>query len=419
LPELPSLPKGPPTPPVSSRPTIGEAVVVSGLRAEAVRLGFSRLGIAVAGPPPFHAALGGWLSAGLAGVMTDWMTRHERLRQDPAAVLPGVRSIVMLATDYGVGGSPAAEPIPPGRGRVARYARGDDYHDLLRGKLNALAEWLEREVPGSKARGVADSAPLAERDFGRLAGLGWFGKNTMLIDPRAGSYFLLAALLTTVELPADLPITVDHCGTCTACLDACPTGAFPAPRVLDATRCISALTIEDHGDVSPSLRPGMGDWVFGCDICQEVCPWNRHAPGSTEPAFQPRGGDESLDLAGLLALDESGFRSRFRGSPILRAKRRGLLRSAAIALGNRPDPAALPSLARAAADSEPVVRAAVAWALGRWLAAGIEVGEVRAILEARRHAEADPGVRMELEPAAERQVSSMSSEGSRPGPSVK
>ncbi len=360
------------------------AALVAALRAEGVRLGFSRIGIAPAVPPPHHAAFQAWLAGGLAGAMRDWLARHEPLRADPAALLEGVRSVVVLATDYATGveagGGSSADGVPEGRGGVARYAWGDDYHDLLRARANALAAWLEARVE-CRTRGVVDSAPLAERDYGLLAGLGWIGKNTMLIDPRAGSYFFLTAILTDLELPADTPIEVDHCGTCTACLDACPTGAFVAPRVLDASRCISAITIEDHGPIPPLLRAGMGDWIFGCDICQEVCPWNRHAPGSTEPAFQPRGGEASLDLAELLRLDEAGFRRRFKGSPLLRAKRHGLARSAAIALGNRPDPAAFDALASALADAEPVVREAAAWALGRWIEAGVRATEAQAALQ--------------------------------------
>ena len=194
----------------------------------------------------------------------------------------------------------------------------------------------------------------------------------MLIDPSAGSFFFLSALLTDLVLPADQPLEIDHCGTCTACLDACPTGALPAPRVLDANRCISAITIEDHGPVPLDLRRGMGGWIFGCDICQEVCPWNRHAPVSEEPAFLPREGERTLSLVELLALDEVGFRQRFKGSPLLRAKRRGLLRSAAIAIGNlahsgQPLTAAVArSLETAMNDPEPVVRDAAAWALEQW-----------------------------------------------------
>ena len=370
--------------------------LASDLRAQALRLGFSRVGIAAAVAPPHHGAFQGWLAAGLAGVMQPWLERHEPLRRSLDAILPDARSVIMLATDHALGHGPAAEPLPPGHGRVARYARGDDYHDLLRGRLNTLAAWLEAAAPGHRARGVVDSAPLAERDFAWLAGLGWVGKNTMLIDPRAGSYFLLSALVTDVPLPADTPLASDHCGTCTACLDACPTQAFPSPGVLDANRCISAATIEDHGPLASSLRTGVGDWIFGCDVCQEVCPWNRHAPGSAEPAFQARGGEASLSLADLLGLDEGAFRARFRGAPILRAKRRGLLRSAAIALGNRPHPPAFAALAAALGDPEPVIRGAAAWALGRWIVADVMADEARGALEARIVVEADPDVRAEL-----------------------
>ena len=381
-----------PTGPQPAGPDLAAAV-----RAQALRLGFSRVGIAPAlAPPPHHAAFRDWLSAGLAGVMEPWLSRHEPLRASLDAILPAARSVVMLATDHALGTGPAAEPLSAGRGRVARYARGDDYHDLLRGRLNALATWLEGAAPGCRARGVVDSAPLAERDYGWAAGLGWFGKNTMLIDPRAGSYFLLSALVTDLPLPVDAPLEADHCGTCTACLDACPTGAFSEPRVLDATKCISAATIEDHDALPRSLREGMGDWVFGCDICQEICPWNRHAPGSNEPAFQPRDGEGSLALASLLALDDATFRRRFRDSPILRAKRRGLLRSAAIALGNRPHEPAFPALAATLEDAEPVIRGAAAWALGRWISAGVMVAAARSVLRSRLAVEADGHVREEL-----------------------
>ena len=386
----------------AERRPLDSGALVEGLREEAAARGFVRVGSAGAGAPPHHEAFQNWLAAGLAGVMQPWLGRHEPLRRNPDAILPGARTVIMLATPYSRGLGPTAEPLPAGHGRVARYARGDDYHDLLRGRLNRLAAWLEAQVPGARARGVVDSAPLAERDFAQLAGLGWFGKNTMLIDPRAGSYFFLSSIVTDIALPIDQPIDVDHCGTCTACLDACPTGALPEPRVLDASKCISALTIEDHGVVPESLRPGVGDWIFGCDICQEVCPWNRHAPGSDEPALQPRDGEVSLDLAELLALDEEGFRKRFRGSPLLRAKRRGLLRSAAIALGNRPYAPSFEALVAALADVEPVVRGAAAWALGRWIAADVRVDEGRRALEARRMIETDATVVQELDRALDR-----------------
>ena len=384
----------------SDTPPQNAAVLVSQLRAEAVRLGFSRLGIAPAVPPPHHERFGSWLAAGFAGSMAGWLSRHEPLRADPGSLLPAARSVIVLATDHAVGPDqradrPAAGPVEPGRGLVARYAWGDDYHDLLRARGNDLAAWLEDRT-GCRTRAVVDSAPLAERDYGLLAGLGWIGKNTMLIDPRAGSFFLLTAILTDLELPADAPLEVDHCGTCTACLDACPTGALPEPRLLDARRCISAITIEDRGPVPAPLREQLADWIFGCDICQEVCPWNRHAPGSDEPAFQTRETEPTLPLADLLALDDGAFRDRFAGSPILRAKRRGLLRSAALALGNRPDPNALAALSAALADAEPVIRGAAAWALGRWVRAGVRPAEARAAVAARLAVETDADVRGEL-----------------------
>ena len=345
------------------------------LRAEAFRLGFSRVGITTLVEPPHHDAFRGWLARGLSGPLREWLDRHEPLRRSAERLLEGAASVVMLATDHAtISDAPAGRP---GRGRVARYAWGDDYHDLLRTRVNRLSAWLEARVPGCRTRGVVDSAPIAERDFAWAAGLGWFGKNTMLIDPKAGSYFLLTAFVTDLVLPTDAPMQTDHCGTCTACLDACPTDALPEPGVLDATRCISALTVESRAPVAPDLRPGMGEWIFGCDICQEVCPWNRHAPGSNEPRLQPRGGEATLSLADLLGLDEPAFRRRFKGSAIMRAKRTGLLRSAAIALGNTPDPASFSALAAAAGDADPVVREAAEWALGRWIVAGVMADECR------------------------------------------
>jgi epoxyqueuosine reductase len=372
------------------------------LRRESVRVGFSRLGVAPAGPPPRQELVRRWLDQGFAGVLREWFERQEPLRADPATLLPGVRSVIMLATDHATtaAGSSADDGGPgQGRGRVARYAWGVDYHDLLRSRVNMLGAWLEARVPGCRTRGVVDSAPLAEREFAWLAGLGWFGKNTMLIDPRAGSFFFLTALLTDLELPADTPIEVDHCGTCTACLDACPTAAFVEPRVLDASRCISGLSIEDHGPIAADLRPGMQDWIFGCDICQEVCPWNRHAPGSMEPTFQPRDSLPTPSLAEILELDAEAFRQRFKGSPLRRAKRRGLLRTAAIALGNRPHAPSFDALAAALADEEPVVRGAAGWALGRWRQADVVAERARAVLVARLAVEVDADVRAEIERA--------------------
>jgi epoxyqueuosine reductase len=240
-----------------------------------------------------------------------------------------------------------------------------DYHDVLRQRLNQLLEWVQGEVPGCRGRGVVDSAPLLERDFARRAGLGWFGKNTMLIHKRLGSYFFLGALLLDVELRPDPPHETAHCGTCTACLDACPTQAFDGPGVLDSRRCVSYLTIELRGPIAPELREGVGAWLFGCDVCQEVCPWNHKAPPGTEPALQPRHELEAIDPVELLGLSEEEFRRRFRDTALWRAKRCGLLRNAAIVLGNRGDPAALPALRQALDDTDPVVREAAEWAISQ------------------------------------------------------
>jgi epoxyqueuosine reductase len=387
--------------PTSSTGLPAPTCLAEDLRSEASRLGFSRVGIAAAGRPPHHDLFRNWLDRGYAGAMEAWLRRHEPLRGDPSLLLPGARSVIVLATDYS--GSATDHPAETvGRGRVSRYARGDDYHGLLRKRLNALGSWLERRAPGCRTRGVVDSAPLAERDFGWLGGLGWFGKNTMLIHPAAGSFFFLSALVADVELPVDEPIRVDHCGTCTSCIDACPTGALVEPRVLDARKCISTLTIEDRGPVPPALREGMGAWVFGCDICQDVCPWNRHAPATNEPAFAARNDESTLSLTELLQLDDAGFRIRFQGSPILRATRCGLARSAAIALGNHPDPAAADALETAVRAPEAIIREAAVWALERWIEKGVRPHWARDLLRAQAHST----------------VSSTSADGSRPGAST-
>jgi epoxyqueuosine reductase len=330
------------------------------LKQRATELGFQLSGICPAVPPPGATRLDDWLAAGYAGEMHYIADRRDAYR-DPQNVLDGARSIVMLGMLYAT-----TEPKVPGptEGKVARYAWGIvDYHDLIREQLHVLADYVRELVPEALTRGVVDTAPLLEREFAQLAGLGWIGKNTLLLSKSQGSYFFLAALLTDVELQYDAPHVADHCGTCTACLDACPTAAFPRPYVLDATRCISYLTIEMHDAVPRELRAGMGDWVFGCDVCQEVCPWNQKAPRSNAPAFAPLDNLNPLDLTALFDMSEADFRQRFRKSPIWRSHRRGLLRSAAIALGNRGDTAAIPALKRGSTDEDPIIREACEWAL--------------------------------------------------------
>jgi epoxyqueuosine reductase len=334
--------------------------IESRLKAHAHALGFELAGIAAAAPADGFESLRDWLDRGFAGTM-DYMHRHGAAREHPASILTGVRSVVMVGMNY----KPAEEPAEVGAGRVARYARGADYHDVLRERLNRLLAWLQTERPGCKGRGVVDTAPLLERDFARRAGLGWFGKNTMLLNKRLGSYFFLGALLVDLELRPDRPHEARHCGTCTACLDACPTAAFPSPGVLDARRCISYLTIELRGAVPEELRAGLGGWLFGCDVCQEVCPWNRKAPPGVEPSLLPRPELEALDPAELLRLTGDEFRLRFRGTALARCKRGGLVRNAALVLGNCGGAAALPALRRALADDEETVREAAEWAIAR------------------------------------------------------
>lgn len=317
--------------------------------------GFSLVGIARAAPADGFHRLQEWLSRGYSGEMA-YMQRQAEARRHPAAVLSDVRSVIMVAMDYAEPPETALAPPPDAcRGKVSRYAIGPDYHDVIWQRMNKVVAWLKNEHPGCHARAVADTAPLLERDFARRAGLGWIGKNTMLINKRKGSYFFLGAILTDLELNPDPPHEASHCGTCTACLDACPTSAFPAPGWLDARKCISYLTIELRGPVPEELRAGVGDWLFGCDICQEVCPWNRH------DATQP----EAIDAIELLGMSDGDFRRRFRGTAITRTKRRGLLRNAAIVLANSGDARALPALQRAAGDPEPLIRDAAEWAIAQ------------------------------------------------------
>ncbi len=375
-----------------SRPSSTEGSALShGVKAEALRIGFDLVGITPATVPGGLESFHDWLRRGYDGEMA-WLSRREAAYEHPRNVLASVRSVIMLALNYR-----ANEPAPPcpGTGRVSRYAWSDaDYHAVARERLNLLSDFLHKQAPGCRTRSVIDSAPMLERDFARAAGLGWFGKNTMLINKRQGSWIFLAGLLTDLELEPDAPHETSHCGTCTRCLDACPTDAFPQPYVLDARKCISYLTIELKGPIPVELRSGMGDWLFGCDICQDVCPWNRKSPRKDDPAFVPRDDLNPASLSELLDLDEAGFRSAFGTSALLRPGRAGLVRNAAIVLGNQRDSAAVPALVRALGDSDSVVRGAAAWALG-------QIGSEAALmaLKCRLGVEDNATVRDEIERA--------------------
>lgn len=336
------------------------------LKAEGQRLGFDLLGIAPAVPPPHVEALADWLSAGHAGEM-GYLARNAVRRADPREAVPGARAIVVCGVHYR-----AAEPDPalwndPSRGQISRYAWGDDYHDILLPKLRALQSWLEERVGRAEiGRSYVDTGPVLERPVGAMAGLGFQGKNTLLIHPRQGSWFFLGEILVDAELSYDEPQPIGGCGGCTRCLSACPTQAFVGPHVLDARRCISYLTIELKGPIPRDLRPLMGNHIYGCDVCQEVCPWNqRWGQFTSEPAFAPRSANVAPALLDLISMTDEAFRARFKGSPIKRTKRRGLLRNVAIALGNWGDPQAIPGLIGALNDHEPLIRGHAAWALGR------------------------------------------------------
>ncbi len=357
------------------------------LKNEARRLGFDLAGACPAVSPAGLSRFHEWLSAGYAGEMHYLAGRGDAYAH-PRGVLAGVRSLLLLAMNYRTA---TPRPARAGEGRVSRYAWGADYHDLIHDRLGRLCSSLQRRLPEAQVRGVVDTAPLLEREFAQLAGLGWIGKNTLLLNRRLGSWFFLAALLTDAELEYDEPHETDHCGTCRACLDACPTGAFVEPYVLDARRCISYLTIELRGPLPVELRGGLDDWVFGCDVCQDVCPWNHRAPATEEAGYQPAGDMNPLDLVALFELDEEAFRRRFRSTPLWRSRRRGILRNAALALGNRPTPAGLAALIKGLADHEALVRGACAWALGRY-----DQAEAVAALEERLACEADAGVRGEI-----------------------
>ncbi|WP_040592235.1 tRNA epoxyqueuosine(34) reductase QueG [Schlesneria paludicola] len=344
------------------------AALSDALKVEAGRLGFDLVGMAPAVSPLGFVHFSDWIAEGFAGEM-QYLPRRAAAYEHPSHVMPNVRSVVMLGMNYNTTpprSVPERKSLSENPAQVARYAQGSvDYHDLLRGKLKQLADLLHELNPGCRTRGVVDTAPLLERDFARLAGLGWFGKNTMLINKRAGSWFLLAALLTDLELEPDRPHETSHCGTCTRCLDVCPTDAFQAPYVLDARRCISYLTIELRSSIPIELRDGIGDWLFGCDLCQDVCPWNHRAPVSPEPGFQPLPELTPVNAASLLAISEVEFKRRFKASPLGRPGWDGLRRNAAIVLGNSRDPRVLPVLVAQAEDPSPLVSEAVRWAIDK------------------------------------------------------
>ena len=337
------------------------------IKGEARRLGFILTGITTPDPPPHWSVYQHWLALGRHASMN---YLNDLRRADPLLVLPECRSILMLAMRYPNPKSngpliPLSQQIPEqGRGIVAAYAWGRDYHTVIPERLKALVTFIEtRSGAPSKHRWYTDTGPLLERDLAQRAGLGWIGKNTCLINPEIGSFFLLAEILLGIELEPDTPFTADRCGTCSRCIKACPTGCIQSDRTIDARRCVSYLTIENRNEIPSDLRVQLGNRVFGCDICQQICPWNRFAEEDHDPAFDAQAGIFDPVLVEDLALTPQEFNRKFKQNPVLRSKRRGYLRNVAVALGNLGDPAARPALEKAVQKDEPLIREHASWAL--------------------------------------------------------
>lgn len=374
-------------------PNISRDDLTRRVKAQALRLGLTLAGVSSAAPLDSFERYRRWLRAGHHGAM-DYLARSDAVqrRADPRAILPECRSVLSVAMSCNPG--EADEPPPPGTPRIARYARGEDYHNLLPDLLRELVRFMEREVGHPIPHRVyTDTGPLLERELAQRSGLGWIGRNSCLINPHLGSHLLLGEVLLGVDLTPDAPFAADRCGSCQRCVQACPTGCILPNRTIDARRCISYLTIELKDSIPQDLRPSIGDWLFGCDICQDVCPWNeRFARPTQAPAFQPRPFLSAPRLEAFLALRPGAWRAPLRDSPLERPRRRGLVRNAAVVAGNQRAAHLLPALADLLQrDPEPLVRAHAAWALGQ-----IGSDAARRALAAAAEGEANEAVRREI-----------------------
>jgi epoxyqueuosine reductase len=337
------------------------------VKNEARHLGFTLAGVTTPEPPPHLSAYENWLTLGRYGSMEYLANQRARTcRRDPRLILPECRSILMLGVRYPYPRTDIPDEKSGPAGRIAAYAWGRDYHLVLPKRLETLVTFIEQRLGATVPhRWYTDTGPVLERDLAQRAGLGWIGKNTCLINPKLGSYFLLAEILLGTDLEPDPPFTADRCGTCTRCIEACPTHCILPDRTLDARRCISYLTIENKGEIPSELRPLVGNWTFGCDVCQIVCPWNRFSAKEFDQTFAPYPDLPNPDLTADLMLTPQGFNRKFKDNPVQRARRGGYLRNTAIALGNSSSLAAIPALEKALQEATPLVRQHVEWALKR------------------------------------------------------
>ena len=328
-------------------------------------LGFELVGITPAAQSETIARYRQWIANGYAGKM-GYLKRHLPLKADVRQLLVEAKAVISLAMNYYTLDPPEALAEDPARGQISRYAWGDDYHDVIRQRLSELVDFIKQAAETElKTRVCVDTAPIIEREYAQKAGIGWIGKNTNLIHWRSGSWYFLAEVLINIDLESETPSLRGSCGTCTRCIEACPTDAIIEPNLLDSRLCISYLTIELKESIPKVLRPKIGNLIFGCDICQEVCPWNSKAVPTDEPAFQPRDGNLTPKLLSLIGMTQQEFSRRFKGSTIKRTKRRGFLRNVLVAIGNWGEPRAVPALKNALTDNEPLVRSHAAWALGK------------------------------------------------------
>ena len=364
------------------------------IHARANDLGFELVGITPAAQSETIARYRQWIENGYAGKM-GYLERHLPLKVDVRQLLAEAKSVISLAMNYYTLDPPKALADDLAHGQISRYAWGDDYHDVIRQRLSELVDFIKKTAETElKTRVCVDTAPIIEREYAQKAGIGWIGKNTNLIHWRSGSWYFLAEVLINIDLESDTAPLRGSCGTCTRCIEACPTDAIIEPNLLDSRLCISYLTIELKERIPKALRPKIGNLIFGCDICQEVCPWNSKAVPTDEPAFQPRDGNLTPKLLSLIGMTQQEFSRRFKGSPIKRTKRRGFLRNVLVAIGNWGEPRAVPALKDALADDEPLVRSHAAWALGK-----IGGDTAKQILQTRLAVETEQEVIVEVQDA--------------------